>query len=88
MCEYYGVSFNELLITRRGIFNEPRNIAIYLLRQIQCENLNNICELFHIKKVYSNESSILRRVSRLKEYDGKIKKRIDKIQDSINNGQT
>ncbi|MCD6271377.1 MAG: transposase, partial [Deltaproteobacteria bacterium] len=87
VCEHYGVSFNELLITRRGVFNEPRNIAVYLLRQMRGENLNNIGELFNIK-AYSTVSSILRRVSRLKKYDEKIKKRIGKIQDSINKGQT
>jgi len=87
VCEDYGVSFNELLITRRGVFNEPRNIAVYLLRQIRGENLNNIGELFNIK-AYSTVSSILQRVSKLKKYDRKIKKRIGKIQDSINNGQT
>jgi len=86
VCEHYGVSFNELLITRRGIFNEPRNIAVYLLRQIRGENLNSIGEQFNIK-AYSTVSSILRRVSRLKKYDRKIKKRIGKIQDSINKGQ-
>ena len=86
MCEHYGVSFNELVITRRGIFNEPRNIAVYLLRQIRGENLNNIGKLFNIK-AYSTVSSILRRVSRLKKYDRKIKRQIGKIQDSINKGQ-
>ena len=86
MCEHYGVSFNELLITRRGIFNEPRNIAVYLLRQIRGENLNKICALFNIK-AYSTVSSILRRVSRLKKHDRKIKRQIGKIQDSINKGQ-
>ena len=74
------------LITRRGIFNEPRNIAVYLLRQIRGENLNNISELFNIK-VYSTVSSIIRRVSRLKKCDGKIQKQIGKIQDRINKGQ-
>ena len=86
VCEHYGVLFNELLITRRGIFNEPRNIAVYLLRQIRGDNLNNIGELFNIK-TYSTVSSILRRVSRLKKYDRKIKRQIGKIQDSINKGQ-
>jgi len=86
VCEHYGLSFNELLITRRGIFNEPRNIAVYLLRQIRGENLNNISELFNIK-TYSTVSSILRRISMLKKYDRKIKKHIEKIQDSINKGQ-
>ncbi len=35
VCEHHGVSFNELLITRRGILNDPRNIAVYLIRQIR-----------------------------------------------------
>jgi REP-associated tyrosine transposase len=86
VCEHYGVSFNELLITRRGNFNEPRNIAVYLLRQIHGENLNNIGEQFNIK-AYSTVSSILRRVSKLNKYDRKIKTRIGRIQDSINKGQ-
>jgi chromosomal replication initiation ATPase DnaA len=46
--EHYVVSFNELLITKRGNFNEPRNIAVYLLRQIRGENLNNIGEQFKV----------------------------------------
>ena len=86
VCEHYGISLNELLITRRGILNEPRNIAVYLLRQIRGEKLNKIGELFNIK-AYSTVSSILRRVSILKKYDKKIKKRIGKIQNSINKGQ-
>ncbi|RZB33500.1 MAG: hypothetical protein SRB1_01127 [Desulfobacteraceae bacterium Eth-SRB1] len=86
MCENYGVSFNELLITRRGLLNEPRSIAVYLLRQIRGENLNNIGELFNIK-AYSTVSSIIRRISMLKKYDRKIKKQIGKIQDSISMGQ-
>jgi chromosomal replication initiation ATPase DnaA len=75
------------LITRRGVFNEPRSIAVYLLGQIRGDNLNNIGELFNIK-AYSTVSSIIRRISRLKKYDRKIKKRIGKIQDIINKGQT
>jgi len=87
VCEYYGVSFSEVLITRRGVFNEPRNIAVYLLRHIRGENLNSIGELFNIG-AYSTVSSIIRRVSRLKKYDRKIKKKIRNIQDSIYKGQT
>ncbi len=86
VCEHYSVSFNELLITRRGNFNEPRNIAVYLLRQMRGENLNNISDLFNIK-AYSTVSSIIRRVSRLKKNDKKIRKQIGKIQDNISKGQ-
>ena len=86
VCEHYDVSFTELLKTRRGVLNEPRNIAIYLLRQMRGENLITIGELFNIK-AYSTVSSILRRVSRLKKYDRKIKKQIVRVQDNINKGQ-
>ena len=87
VCKHYGVTFNELLITRRGISNEPRNIAVYLLRQIRGKSLNDISEIFSIK-AYSTVSSIIQRVSRLKKKDGKLKKQIEDIQDSINNGQS
>ncbi len=86
VCEHYGVSFNELLITRRGILNEPRNIAVYLIRQIRGETLNSIGKLLNIK-AYSTISSIIRRVSRLNKFDTKIKNQIGKIQDTINKGQ-
>ena len=86
VCEQYGVSFNELLITRRGIFNEPRNIAVYLLRQIRGESLNTIGELFNIK-AYSTVSGIINRMATLKKYDGNIKKQIERIQNSMTKGQ-
>ncbi len=87
MCEHYGVSFNELLITRRGILNEPRNIAVYLIRQIRGETLNSIGELLYIKAYSTISSIIIRRVSSLKKFDTKIKNQIGKIQDIINKGQ-
>jgi chromosomal replication initiation ATPase DnaA len=86
VCEHYGVSFNELLITRRGIFNEPRNVAVYLLRHIRGENLNDIGERFNIK-AYSTVSSIIRRISRLKKCDKKLKKQIGNIIDNLDKGQ-
>ncbi len=86
VCEYYGVTFNDLLTTRRGIFNEPRNIAVYLLRQIRGESLTSIGDRFHIN-AYSTVSSIIRRVSILKKDDRTIRKKINKIQDDITKGQ-
>jgi len=80
---------NKLYYNNQGLtpgFMTPGFIAVYLLRQIRGEKLNKIGELFNIK-AYSTVSSILRRVSSLKKYDKKIKKRIEKIQDSINKGQ-
>jgi len=55
---------------------------VYLLRQIQGENLNNIGELLNIE-AYSTVSSIINRISMLRKYDSKIKKQIKRIQNSI-----
>ena len=74
------------MITRRGVFNEPRNIAVYLLRHIRGESLDNISELFNIK-AYSTVSSILRSVSRLIKSDRQIKKQVNEIQNSAAKGQ-
>ena len=86
VCEHYGVSYNELLITRRGIFNEPRNVAVYLLRQIRGADLNKIGDLFNLT-AYSTVSSIIRRVSRLKKSDKKLKNQIQNIIERIDKGQ-
>jgi hypothetical protein len=86
VCEYYGIPFDDLLVTRRGLTNEPRNISIYLLRQIKGEKLRQIGELFNISG-YSTVSSVIRRVSRLKKGDRKVKKRINEISNKITKGQ-
>jgi len=86
VCKHYGVSVDELLKTRRGIFNEPRNIAVYVLRHIRGESLESIGKHFNIR-AYSTVSSILRRVSKLKKNNRKIKNRIDTIKNIINKGQ-
>lgn len=86
VCEQYGVSFENLHSSKRGVFNEPRNVAVYLLRHMRGESLNGIGDLFGIK-AYSTVSSIIRRVSKLKATDKGIKNRIFTIQNSIK-GQT
>ena len=40
ICGYYNVSYKELLMTRRGVFNKPRNVAIYLLLHSKGSNLD------------------------------------------------
>ena len=35
MCQHYGVDEQSLLQSKRGRINEPRNIAVYLVRK-QC----------------------------------------------------
>jgi len=62
--------------------DELRNIAVYLLRQMRGESLNSIGKLLDIK-AYSTVSGIINRTTTLKKCDSKIKKRIERIQNSI-----
>ena len=39
VCTYLDVEQDEILISRRDIFNEPGNIAIYLVRKLRREPL-------------------------------------------------
>ena len=34
VCKFYNVKTQELLTSRRGYFNEPRNVAVYLIRNL------------------------------------------------------
>lgn len=87
VCDHYKVSFSDLLISKRGYFNKPRNVGIYLLRQNRGENLYSIGAMFDIR-AYSTVSSIIRRVARLKKHDRKIRKQIEQIQARIYKGQS
>ncbi len=86
ICGYYNVSFNELLVTRRGVFNKPRNVAIYLLRNIRGDNLNDIKNIFQIN-AYSTVSSIIQTVSELKKSDRRLRQQIETIKNNISKGQ-
>ena len=86
ICGYYNVSYNELLMTRRGVFNKPRNVAIYLLRNIRGDNLNDIKSIFKIN-AYSTVSSIIQKVTKLKMSDGRLQQQIETIRKNVSKGQ-
>ncbi len=86
ICGYYNVSFNELLVSRRGVFNKPRNVAIYLLRNLRGDNLNDIKNIFQIN-AYSTVSSIIQTVSRLTKSDKKFRQQTEEIKNKISKGQ-
>lgn len=86
ICRYYNVSYYELLMTRRGVFNKPRNVAIYLLRNIRGDNLNDIKSIFKIN-AYSTVSSIIQKVTKLKKTDRRLRQQIETIRKNISKGQ-
>jgi REP element-mobilizing transposase RayT len=80
--DYYKVGFDDLLISRRGYFNAPRNVAIYLLRHLRGDDLNSIKDVFQIK-TYSTVSSIVQKTALLKATNRKVRKDIQLIKNRI-----
>jgi chromosomal replication initiation ATPase DnaA len=59
VCRTYGIGKGELIKSKRGTFNEPRAVAIYLTRMIRGEGLMDICKDYNLKK-YSSASSVVK----------------------------
>jgi len=82
VCKAYKIGKTELYVTRRGYFNEPRNVAIYLIRQLRNDTLKKVGEQFGIEK-YSTVSSIVEKVKYEMKADKKLRNRIQDIADKI-----
>ncbi len=86
VCRFYKVDRADLLITKRGWFNKPRNIAIYLIRFICNEKLTEIADKFNMN-TYSAVSNIIQRVATLRKEDKKIDKEIKLLTKKLIKGQ-
>jgi len=86
VCKYYKISSNDLLISRRGYFNEPRNAAIYLIRHLRCDTLKDVGKFFGIVK-NSTISSIDRRLKREMMRNKKIKRNVEALKFQLGKGQ-
>jgi putative transposase len=69
VCTNYGIDEADLLKSRRGIENEARDLAIYMLRMIRAERLTKIGKEFNL----SNYSSVSTAVERIKKKMGNRK---------------
>jgi REP element-mobilizing transposase RayT len=78
--KYYGIDRDELYKSHRGLFNEPRNVAIYLTRRLRRDRLKQICTQFQMEK-YSSVSSVINRMKQKLKGDKKLKNRINEITD-------
>ena len=85
--EYYGVDKDTLNISKRGVLNEPRNVAIFLTRVLRKDGLESICREFSMGR-YSSASSAIERVKRQMSKNRKLKMRVDNIRLQIIKGQT
>ncbi len=74
----YRVDEDELMKSRRGIFNEPRGVAIYLTRILRKDSLEIIGKEFSMAG-YSSVSSAIMRMKQQMAKDKNLPGRIDKI---------
>jgi REP element-mobilizing transposase RayT len=86
VCKYYNVKTNDLLLSKRGYFNEPRNVAIYLIRHLRCDTLKDVGKFFGINK-NSTISSVDRRLKREMIKDKQIKKNVQALKFGLSKGQ-
>jgi len=82
VCDAYNIQEAELNLTRRGHFNEARNVAVYLIRHLRNDTLNQVGVQFGIEK-YSTVSSIVERVKNEMNVRKGFKKRVEKIANKI-----
>jgi len=85
--KFYNVRTDDLLKSRRGYFNEPRNVAIYLMRRLRGDTLKEVGEVFGLNK-NSTVSSSIHRVKYEMKRDKGIRLRVEKLIQILNNSQT
>lgn len=84
---HYEVKRTKLKAVRRGIENEPRDVAIYLIRSMRSEPLMRVGGCFGMNR-YSSVSSAVTRVKIKLQKDRKFKAHLEDIRNNILKGQT
>jgi len=86
VCDYYNIKRKDLLTSKRGNFNEPRCVAIYLMRKLRRDRLKEIGKVFEMEK-YSSVSSIIERLKTRMQNDLKLKMRVNKVEEQLTKSQ-
>ncbi len=87
VCSYYRVDDSELMKSRRGRFNEPRNMAIYLVRRLRKDGLRAIGSEFGLRE-YSSVSSIVQGFEKQFPKNRGLQKRYEVLRKALIIGQT
>jgi chromosomal replication initiation ATPase DnaA len=78
VCEHFKVKKETLAVSKRGIENLPRDVAIYLVRLRSRETLAVVGQHFSINK-YSTVSSVFERIKARKDNDKILRKHLEQI---------
>jgi uncharacterized membrane protein YkvA (DUF1232 family) len=76
---YYKIRPTTLKSVRRGLENEPRDVAMYLIRSMRSEPLMRVGASFGLNR-YSSVSSAVMRVKTKLQKDRKFKDRLEHIE--------
>ena len=82
VCKAYKIEEPVLHASRRGYFNEPRNVIIYLTRYLRNDTLKETGTCFGIKK-HSTVSSVIDRVQRMMKSNKAFEKRVNDLAKTI-----
>jgi hypothetical protein len=83
---FYQVNQHDLLKSKRRVFNEPRNVALYLCRHLRGDRLHELCRHFHLKR-HSSVSTAIERTKTEMSKDPKLKQRVEKLKAVLTNRQ-
>ena len=86
VCKFYNVNKEVLFSSRRGLFNEPRNVAIYLIRRLRGGTLKEAGKIFGIEK-NSTVSSVVERLKLEIERNKNFNKRIGILRAKLTKSQ-
>jgi REP element-mobilizing transposase RayT len=87
VCSYYGLDVSELVKSRRGWFNEPRAVAIYLVRIIRKDSFADIGSAFGLRG-YSSVGSVLEIIKKRLANDPNLSMRCQNVMRTISMGHT
>jgi hypothetical protein len=82
VCNSYGVEIGDLMVTRRRIANEPRNVAIYLVRRYTGATLESIGKEFNMN-TYSSVGSVIERMRMQILKDKRLRKRLAELEKKL-----
>lgn len=79
VCGVYQIEVNDILKSKRGNYNEARNVAIYLIRKHAGASLKDIGFRFGMNS-YTGVSSVIIRTKQAMDRDKKLRQRITAVE--------
>lgn len=86
VCDHYRISKSELLVSKRGTENLPRDAAIYLVRQLCRLTLPHVGNEFGIEN-HRTVSSVIQRMKSRVESDKRLRREINEIKKKVSKSQ-